>query len=86
MKQLNVKLQDEQLEALRRYAARSRTPISWLIKDYVEYLLTGGKPVVPRTSESPTATELAKLAEHGGAFDWLTEEPERYSQDDGEPA
>jgi hypothetical protein len=85
MAQLNVKLADERLEALRQYAARRRTPVSWLIKDYVEYLLAGGAPVVPPEYELPSSEELAKWAQHGGAFDWLAEEPELYSLKDGEP-
>ena len=85
MAQLNVKLSEERLEALRRLAARRRTPVSWLIKDYVDYLLAGGRPVAPPADEAPTAAELAVLAERGGAFDWLADEPDLYSADDGEP-
>ena len=33
----------------------------------------------------PDGLELAALAEHGGAFDWLWAEPDLYSLDDGEP-
>ena len=84
MAQLNVKLSEEQLEALRRYAARRRTPVSWLIKDYIDYLLAGGEPPLP-PGDSPTPGERAALAQHGGAFDWLADEPELYSLQDGEP-
>ncbi len=86
MAQLNVKLSADHLDALRRYAARRRTPVSWLIKDYVEYLLAGGAPIVRHLAELPTSTELAQLAQHGGSFDWLAEEPDLYTPDDGEPA
>jgi hypothetical protein len=82
--QLNVKLDDHKLDALRRYAHGRRTPISWLIKDYVEYLLAGGQPIVAPPEEGPTPHELAALAEHGGSFDWLVDEPELYSLADGE--
>lgn len=84
MAQLNVKLGDQQLEALRHYAARRRTPISWLVKDYIAYLLAGGDPVAPPL-DAPTSRELAALAQMGGAFSWLAEEPELYSLSDGEP-
>lgn len=30
----------------------------------------------------PSADELAYLAMHGGAFDWLADEPDLYSDDD----
>ena len=85
MAQLNVKLGEQQLEALRRYAARRRTPVSWLIKDYVDHLLTGGEPVVANTDSAPTSGELAELAQRGGSFDWLADEPDLYSMEDGEP-
>lgn len=85
MAQLNVKLDQARLEALRGYATRRRTPVAWLIKDYVDYLLAGGAPVVPPSIEPPTSAELAHLAQHGGSFDWLAEEPDLYSAEDGEP-
>ena len=85
MAQLNVKLADENLQALRRYAAKRQTPIAWLIKDYVAYLLAGGSPVLPPAADELSSPELAALAERGGALDWLVDEPDLYSLDDGEP-
>lgn len=85
MAQLNVKRGDEQRSSLRRYAARRRTPVSWLIKDYVDYLLRGGTPIAPPADDSDVSVaDLAKLAEHGGAFDWLRDEPDLYSAGAGE--
>lgn len=83
MAQLNVKLSEEQVDALRKYANRRRTPVAWLIKDYIDYLLKGGKPVTPSADDLPSP-QLVELAEHGGAFDWLADEPEVYSDADGE--
>ena len=85
MAQSNVKLTEEQLEALRRYAARRRTPVSRLIKDYVQYLLAGGQPPKPNEGELPTPLDLADAAQRGGAFDWLSDEPDLYAPDDGVP-
>ena len=85
MAQLNIKLADEQLEALRRYAARRRTPVSWLIKDYVQYLLSGGQPPPSNDAELPAPLDLAAAAQDGRAFDWLAYEPDLYSPDDGVP-
>ena len=85
MAQVNVRLSEERLQALRRYAARRRTPVSWLIKDYVEYLLAGGEPITPPSHDLPSVDELAAIAQRGGAFDWLADEPDLYSLDDGEP-
>ncbi|HEV8636898.1 MAG TPA: CopG family transcriptional regulator [Chloroflexota bacterium] len=85
MAQLNVKLDQERLSALRRYADRRRTPISWLIRDYVDYLVAGGLPVRPAVDDVPSGMELARLAQEGGSFDWLADEPDLYSDADGEP-
>ena len=84
MAQLNVKLADQNLEELRRFAAKRRTPVAWLIKDYVAYLLAGGSPVLPPVTDTLSSPEFAALAEQGGAFDWLADEPYLYSIDDGE--
>ena len=84
MAQLNVKLSPEQIEALRKYADRRRTPVAWLIRDYIDYLLRGGTPVTVIDDEL-ASHEMAQLAQHGGAFDWLAGEPELYAPTDGEP-
>jgi len=83
--QLNLKLDDEHLTALRRYAERRRTPVAWLLKDYIAYLLAGGEPMRPASPAAPTSGELAALAQRGGSFDWLAREPDLYGEDDGEP-
>lgn len=85
MAQLNIKLNSEQMEALRRYATRRRTPVAWLIKDYVDYLICGGVPVQPPDSEDLSWKEIAAIAQEGRAFDWLKDEPDLYTTSDGEP-
>ena len=85
MAQLSVQLPEEQLEALRRYAARRKTPVSGLIMEYVEYLLSGGQPPSSHEAGLPIHRDLAALAQHGGAFDWLADEPDLYSAEDGAP-
>lgn len=79
MRQLNVKLTNEQHEALRRHAARRRTPVAWLIKDYIASL------VERERAQAVQAHEPTQLAAHGGAFDWLADEPDIYTDEDGEP-
>ncbi len=37
-------------------------------------------------SDDPMAEEVARLAEVGGAFDWLADEPDLYDDTCGEPA
>ena len=84
MAQLNLRLDERRLAALRRLAARRRTPLSWLLRDYADYLLAGGAPIAPGP-DARDGADLAAIAERGGAFDWLAEEPELYSLRDGEP-
>jgi hypothetical protein len=85
MAQLNVVLSDEELRDLRAYASRRQISMDWLIKEYVAYLLAGGRPVAVPTGDTISSDDLARLAEHGGAFDWLAEEPDLYGPHDGEP-
>ncbi len=46
---------------------------------------TDEPPPTPAADE-PSAAELAELAERGGSLDWLADEPDLYSDEDGEPA
>lgn len=86
MAQLSLKLSAEQLEGLRRYAQRRRTPVSWLLKDYIDHLLSGGAPIAPPVDyDLPSSEEMTRLAVAGGSFDWLKDEPDIYSWEDGEP-
>lgn len=85
MAQLNVKLSEAPMSALRQYAARRRTPVSWLIKDYIDYLLAGGEPPTIIATDSSSAHELTLWAQYGGAFEWLKDEPDIYTLEDGEP-
>ena len=85
MAQLNVPLEDAQLRRLQRFADERNLPVAELIRDYLAYLLAGGDPVAPPEHEAPTAADMTALAEHGGAFDWLADEPDLYSASDGEP-
>lgn len=85
MPQLSLKVSSEQLAGIRLVADRRHTHVSWLLRDYIDYLLQGGKPVTVGASELPTGEELAALAAFGGAFDWLREEPDIYTLEDGEP-
>lgn len=86
MAQLNVKVTAEKLAALRTYAARRRAPVTWLVKDYIDYLLAGGEPVTPPNLEdNPKTHEFTALAQAGGAFDHWLDEPDIYTLDDGEP-
>jgi hypothetical protein len=80
-RQLNVKLNARQYEGLRRYAARRRSPVAWLIKDYVDALLKSERSL----DAGPSGAELTAFAARGGAFDWLREEPDFYSDRDGDP-
>jgi hypothetical protein len=79
MRQVNVKLTQRQHEALKRYALRRRTPVAWVIKDYIDNLAGGDAAAGVRVHES------TQVAARGGSFDWLSDEPDLYSEADGEP-
>lgn len=79
MRQLNVKLTEKQHERLRRFAARQCTPVARLIKDYVDSLSLQVEP------ERVHAHETTQAAALGDSFDWLSDEPEIYTEADGVP-
>jgi hypothetical protein len=85
MAQLTVDLSDEEWRALGALAADEGRPVAALLREYVAYLLAGGQPVGRPLGESPSPRELAALAQHGGSFNWLADEPDLYGPDDGEP-
>ncbi|HZR99892.1 MAG TPA: CopG family transcriptional regulator [Chloroflexota bacterium] len=85
MAQLHVELSDAELAALERCADQRQVSATALIREYLHYLLAGGQPVSGPRDRAPSAPELAALAERGGAFDWLADEPDLYSLADGEP-
>lgn len=78
MRQLNVKLSERQHQGLRRAAARRRTPVAWLIKDYIDSL-------VDDEAAQVQAHEATQAAARGGAFAWLETEPDLYGETDGQP-
>jgi hypothetical protein len=84
MGQLNVKIPDETLAAVRLYASRSRTPITWLVKDYLDYLVEGGTPIHLLESTVPSLAESAALAAGGSVLAWLKDEPDLYTLADCE--
>ena len=79
MRQLNVKLSEKQHERLRRFAARRRTPVAWLIKDYVDSLAEHDE------TRDIRAHEATQAAARGGSFAWLSDEPDIYTEADGAP-
>lgn len=55
------------------------------VRDYVTDLLADKSSVQTTLDDIPAGVELAAIAEAGHAFDWLADEPDLYSLDDGEP-
>ncbi len=82
--ELSVSLGAKRLAALRARAARLGVGVDALIEEYVAYLLAGGDPVGVADGELDVR-ELGRVAHVGGSFDWLADEPDIYSSDDGEP-
>ena len=85
MAQLNVEFSEDKLEVLRLYATKRRAPVDHLIREYVDYLLAGGERVSRGDTVPANGAELAEVAQRGGAFSWLADEPDLYSARDGEP-
>ena len=85
MVQLTIDVTDEQMAALRAHAARRHTSVASLLTAYVAYLAAGGPPLSELPGDLPTSAHLAAVAERGGSFDWLADEPDLYGPDDGEP-
>lgn len=79
VRQLNVKLTDKQHDALRRHAARQRTPVGWLIKGYIDSLAH------QQAADGVRAHEPTQAAARGGSLEWLSDEPDLYTEADGEP-
>lgn len=55
-----------------------------LVRAYLDYLAAGGRPI-PATDDDVTAAELAELMSKDPAWDWLKDEPDIYTLEDGEP-
>jgi Uri superfamily endonuclease len=83
--QLRIQLPQQRLDAFRRYAARRHTCVARLVKTHVDYLLDSGEPANVDLTDESMSNQMAALIQHGGAFDWLAEEPDLYSASDGEP-
>jgi hypothetical protein len=47
--------------------------------------VTPGEHRVVVIIDDVSSDERAAIAQHGGAFDWLEDEPDIYSDEDGEP-
>jgi len=83
-KQVNIRVEAAFYQALAALARQERRSVSQIAQQLLEEGLQqrlGGQAVTDDTS----AQELAALAEAGGAFDWLAEEPALYDDTCGEP-
>lgn len=81
MATISVSVDEPTLDRFTAVAARHDRDPQSLLERYVEYLIEGGSPV---DDDIPVAG-IMRLAEVGGSFDWLKDEPDLYSDDDGEP-
>ncbi len=83
-KQINIRVEPALYRALEAIARQERRSIPQAARLLLEEGLrqrTGG-----RLSQDDTpGFEIASLAQAGGAFDWLAEEPDLYDDDCGEP-
>lgn len=83
-RQVNVRIEPDLYAALQALARQERRSVPQaarvLMEDGLRHRAGGGVPM-----DDVGASEIARLATAGGAFDWLAEEPELYDDASGEP-
>jgi hypothetical protein len=82
--QVNVRVERALHDALGAVAREERRSIAQAARQLMEEGLrhrTAGRPI----ADDLRADEIGELAQHGGAFDWLREEPDLYDEGSGEP-
>lgn len=82
--ELRVPLDPKELEPAENLAGQHKTTVTALVQAYVRYLASGGMPVEV-VGDGISAEDLFRLSMASGAFDWLADEPDIYTLDDGEP-
>ncbi len=83
MTTISIELPDGKFQRLAELAASLEQEPALLLQAYVDYLVEGGAPV--EDADDIPVRGVMRLAEIGGAFDWLNDEPDLYSLEDGEP-
>jgi hypothetical protein len=82
MTTISVSIADDVFERLSRVAEnRSARPEDLLLL-YAEYLARGGAPLL---EDDVPVEGIMRMAEAGGSFDWLKDEPDLYSDARLEP-
>ena len=83
-KQVNVRVQPALYQALETVARQERRSVPQAALQLMEEGLrahTGSR----RAADDTAAHEIVRLAAAGGAFAWLTDEPDLYDDTSGEP-
>ena len=83
MVSITLSVSEEQFRMIEESASNRHQLPEELVRQYVDYLVAGGNPLKD-PEDIPTAS-LMRLAEIGGSFDWLKDEPDLYTLEDGEP-
>lgn len=85
MVQIQIPLTEAEIRELKKYEALRNVPVDEIFREYLAYLLDGGVPVMRGSRDFPSPEEFARITEEGGSFDWLLNEPDLYTLEDGEP-
>lgn len=83
-KQLNLRLDDPFYRTLKAVAQAERRSVPQMGQLLLEEALRS-RGLLPAPSSDPSGTGIVTLAQAGGAFAWLEEEPDLYTGTDGEP-
>ena len=83
-RQLNLRVEPPLYQALEAIARQERRSVPQAARELIEEGLRHHIGGPPPTDDTPTR-EIAALADRGGAFDWLANEPELYDDTSGEP-
>ena len=83
MTTISLNVDDRLYRRISEIAAERYSEPESLLSDYLEYLAAGGAPVIE--GDDLPIEGMMKIIENGGAFDWLKDEPDLYTLEDGEP-
>lgn len=83
-RQLNIRITLPLYQALETFAKQERRSVSQAVRQLMEDGLRQRLERPVATDDTP-GQDIAALAQAGGAFDWLAQEPDLYDDTTGEP-
>ena len=83
-RQLNIRIALPLYQALKTFAQQERRSVSQAARQLMEDGLRQRMECPVDVDDTP-GQDIAALAQAGGAFDWLAQEPDLYDDTSGEP-